>query len=240
MATRATSVDRKEPARGGRIAEARRPEPSADVAALTERGRQTRSRLVAAARAEFERNGYLATSVHDIARRAKVAYGTFYTYFSSKDEIFEEVVGELLEDMRRRETDDQPVGDASPGERIARANRSYLAAYQRNAAMMGVLEQVATFSPKLREVRREARRFWVERSRRAIERWQRAGLVDRSIDPYYASSALGSMVDRSAYVWLVLGESFDLDDAADQLTILYCNALGIEPPPQTRRRRRVR
>jgi hypothetical protein len=35
------------------------------------------------------------------------------------------------------------------------------------------------------------------------------------------------MVDRSAYVWIVLGEPYDRDMAIIQLTRLYCNALGI-------------
>ena len=52
------------------------------------------------------------------------------------------------------------------------------------------------------------------------------------IDPYYAASALGSMVDRSAYVWLVLGEPYDEDVAVDQLTALYCGALGLEYVPR--------
>ena len=45
------------------------------------------------------------------------------------------------------------------------------------------------------------------------------------------------MIDRSAYVWLVLGEPFDLDMAAEQLTRLYCNTLGLpyhrdDPAPE--------
>ena len=52
-------------------------------------------------------------------------------------------------------------------------------------------------------------------------------MVDDRIDPAYAASALGSMVDRSAYVWIVLGEPYDRDVAVIQLTRLYCNALGI-------------
>ena len=41
------------------------------------------------------------------------------------------------------------------------------------------------------------------------------------------ASALGSMVDRSAYVWLVLGEPYDEEIAVAQLTRLYANALGM-------------
>ena len=112
-------------------------------------------------------------------------------------------------------------------DRIERANRGYLKAYEANARMMAVLEQVATFNPRLAAVRRASRRFWVQRGAESIRRWQEHGMVDERIDPAYAASALGSMVDRSAYVWIVLGEPYDRDEAVIQLTRLYCNALGI-------------
>src|SRR5258706_1235305 len=202
--------------------------PSA-VTPLTPRGQRTRTKLVKSARALFERNGYLDTSINDIARHARVAYGTFYTYFSSKEEIFAEVVTALVADFRAIAHTEPRSGD-SPTARIARANRAYLMAYQANAAMMAVLEQAGTFSPRLAEIRREARSFWVERAQRGVDSWQRQGLVNADIDPYYAATALGSMIDRSAYVWIVLGERFDLDTAVDQLTRLYCAALGLPAP----------
>ncbi len=196
---------------------------------LTPRGQRTRTKLIKSARALFEKNGYLDTSINDIARHARVAYGTFYTYFSSKEEIFAEVVTALIGDFRAIAHTEPRSGD-SPAARIARANRAYLMAYQANAAMMAVLEQAGTFSPRLAEIRREARVFWVARAQRAIDSWQRQGLVKADIDPYYAATALGSMIDRSAYVWIVLGERFDLDTAVDQLTRLYCAALGLPRP----------
>jgi hypothetical protein len=35
------------------------------------------------------------------------------------------------------------------------------------------------------------------------------------------------MIDRTAYVWIVLDQSFELEGATRQLTRLYCNALGL-------------
>ncbi len=93
--------------------------------------------------------------------------------------------------------------------------------------MMGVIESVATFNPRLAAIRRANRRYFVQRNTASIRRWQEQGLIDERIDPSYAASALGSMVDRSAYVWLVLGEPFEFEDAVIQLTRLYCNALGL-------------
>jgi AcrR family transcriptional regulator len=195
---------------------------------VTARGARTRAALVKSARAIFERNGFVDTNVGDIARRARVAHGTFYTYFNSKEEIFAEVVEALLADFQRIVADEPVVGDgASIAARIERANRGYIHAYTANARMMAVLEQVATFNPRLAQMRRSTRRFWGQRNSEAIRRWQANGLVDPAIDPDYAASALGSMVDRSAYVWIVLGEDYDAETAVVQLTRLYCNALGV-------------
>lgn len=210
---------------------------------VTARGQRTRSKLVKAARSEFERNGYLDTNIQDIARRAKVAYGTFYTYFTSKEEVFGEVVAEVRDQQRTISAAEPWRGD-DPASRIARANAGYLRAYRECATIMAVIEQVATFSPRLAETRRDARRYWVSRSEAAIARWKADGIVRADVDPYYAASALGSMVDRSAYVWFVLGEPFEERAAVEQLTLLYCGALGITPvlaaPPraQTPRSRR--
>ncbi|MGI9053914.1 MAG: TetR/AcrR family transcriptional regulator [Ilumatobacteraceae bacterium] len=195
---------------------------------LTARGARTRAALVKAARGLFERHGYVETSVGDIAKRARVAHGTFYTYFQSKEEIFAEVADALQADLLRAAEAEPHLPAGSPlSERIERANRGYLRGYEENARMMGVLEQVATFNPRLAATRRFSRRFYVQRNASSIRRWQQEGLVDARIDAAYAASALGSMIDRSAYVWLVLGEPFDLDEAVVQLTRLYCNALGL-------------
>jgi AcrR family transcriptional regulator len=197
---------------------------------LTARGQRTRAKLVKAARRTFERKGYLDTNIQDISTAARVAYGTFYTYFASKEEVFAEVVEDLQADLRAIAESEPPAG-ADPASRIARTTRGYLRGYRANAAMMAILEQVATFSPRLAEVRRHARRERVDRSHAAIARWQARGLVRADVDPALAATALGSMVDRSAYVWFVLGESFDEERAIEQLTLLYCAALGLDPPP---------
>lgn len=198
---------------------------------VTARGARTRASLVKAARALFEKNGYLETNVGDIARRARVAHGTFYTYFNSKEEIFSEVVEALQADLARIASDEPAILDGSISARIERANRGYIRAYEQNARMMAVLEQVATFNPRLAQTRRATRTFWRQRSSEAIRRWQERGIIDKAIDPDYAASALGSMIDRSAYVWIVLGEPYEFEAAVVQLTRLYCNALGVPYHP---------
>ena len=52
----------------------------------------TRERIVATAQALFARFGLRKTTMEEIVRRANVAKGTFYKYFSNKEVLFLEVV----------------------------------------------------------------------------------------------------------------------------------------------------
>jgi AcrR family transcriptional regulator len=67
----------------------------ADKTPRTERGRRTHRALLDAAAQEFGSKGFHATGITDITRRAGVALGSFYTYFSSKEEIFRALVTDL-------------------------------------------------------------------------------------------------------------------------------------------------
>ena len=56
-----------------------------------------RTAILNAARCIFARNGFADTNVEDIAAEAKVAKGTIYLYFPSKQQIY---MAALLEDAR--------------------------------------------------------------------------------------------------------------------------------------------
>lgn len=197
---------------------------------LTDRGARTRERLIAAAREVFEERGFLDTRVAHIARHAEVAYGSFYTYFPSKEAVFLEVADRLFEDMTQHRL--APPAGASPAERIRRANRAYYQAYLRNAKMMAIIEQVATFNEEFQDMRRKHRAASVARSARAIVRWQRAGRVPTALDPEMTARALAAMVDHSLYLWLVQGEETpDTERLLDTLDTLNIQALGLSPAP---------
>jgi AcrR family transcriptional regulator len=217
--------------------EAERLEPSSEP--TTDRGRRTREALIRGARRVFEKKGFLDARIADIARSARVSYGTFYTYFPSKEAVFREVVFRVQDDTGVN-TPHPDRHQLSPLERIDRANRSYFEAYKRNARMMAILEQVATFNDEIRAIRREVRYAHVTRGTRAIERWQREGRVPKDLDPRYAASALATMVDKSFYNWLVLGEPFEEDVAMATLNRMCVRALGLHDEPASDGRRRAR
>lgn len=71
-----------------------------------------KERLIKAGMFYFSINGIAATRVEDITKKAGVAKGTFYTYFSSKEDLLEEIMVQkmekyvgLFEDLRSSELD---------------------------------------------------------------------------------------------------------------------------------------
>ena len=58
----------------------------------TARGRRTRAKLLDAAEVEFGERGFSEASIGGITRRAGCAFGTFYIYFESKEEVFRALV----------------------------------------------------------------------------------------------------------------------------------------------------
>lgn len=65
-----------------------------------ERQKQDRERrVIAAARRLFDRKGYAATSMEDVAARAGLAVGTLYNYFPSKEQLLVAISGSDTEEL---------------------------------------------------------------------------------------------------------------------------------------------
>ena len=61
----------------------------------TARGQKTLRKILDAALGEFGEKGFSESSIVGITTRAKVALGTFYTYFDSKEAVFAALVGDM-------------------------------------------------------------------------------------------------------------------------------------------------
>jgi AcrR family transcriptional regulator len=71
------------------------PPTGVDGRALKKRGAATRRRLLEAAEQVFSEVGYHDASIVRITEAAGVAQGTFYLYFASKKDVFDELVEDL-------------------------------------------------------------------------------------------------------------------------------------------------
>jgi len=191
---------------------------------LTDRTRETRDKLLRVARDVFEEDGFDGGSVSRIVDEANVSRGTFYLYFESKEDIFRTLAESLLTQVveLQRPTDEAP----SPLETIRHSIGAFVVYYREHARLMAVLEQVATHDESFRTLRRDMRRGVAEQAVRFIAAMQRRGVAPATVDPRYAATALTGMVDRFAYVWLILEEEFEEAEVVDNLTTLWFQAIG--------------
>lgn len=60
-----------------------------------------RSQIVDVSLELFDRKGYERTTISDIVKRARVAQGTFYYYFKSKDEILNAIIERWMIELKK-------------------------------------------------------------------------------------------------------------------------------------------
>lgn len=201
------------------------------------RGVRTRNALVAGARRVFERDGYINSRLTDITAEAKCSIGTFYTYFDSKEEIFTAVMQAAQHDMLHPGMARVDGEHSNVAAMLEASNRAYVDAYQRNAKLNLLLEQVATIDPEFRRLRLARGAAFAERNARWIKRLQDEGYADPDLDPYKAARALSAMLGRMAYHSFALEEqSLSVDEIVETATKLWLNALGIPSDGSQRRR----
>ena len=197
------------------------------------KGMVTRAKLVDAAKQIFEEDGFLNARISDIAERAGLSHGSFYTYFESKEEIFREVASKVEERLGA------PLGDVilapghatPPEERIRVAIRRHLESYREEARIMGVIEQVSRYDPRLSTARLQQHERFGKLVADSIRQLQQRGLADPRLDPTIAGAVLGSMTNRFPEMWLTEGRvDCSFEEGVEHLTMIFMNALRLASP----------
>jgi AcrR family transcriptional regulator len=194
-----------------------------DKGPLTTRGAATKSVLLSAARRSFERHGFVETRIADIVKEARVAHGTFYTYFDTKEAIFTAVAQQVVADMFVLLSAPAPLGELLET-RVHDAIRRFIRAYRENAVMLAQMEQVGTYSPEMRELKIATREAFVHRTRRGLYRAIADRIADPHLDVEYVSEVLGSMLEYTCYMWFTVGMDFDEQRVIDALALVWTNA----------------
>lgn len=115
----------------------------------------TRQAILAAARSEFLRNGYTATTIAGIARAANVAVDTVYTSVGRKPALFRTLIETSL--AGQDQTSPAPEGENVRQVRAAATGRDKIKVYastiaaihQRLAPLFLALREAATIHPEL-------------------------------------------------------------------------------------------
>ena len=178
----------------------------------------------------FARQGFHQTRVSDIADEAGVAYGLVYHYFSSKDEVLNELFTERWSLL---------LGAVEEADRTGAGPREKL------GAVAGFIFDSYRHDPELRkviivEVTRAANSFGqthLEQIRRAYESiakivadGQESGAFRGDVAPMFASMAFYGAIEQLLSGWIfgtIPASDTDFDQARDLLVTTICD--GLDP-----------
>lgn len=106
-----------------------------------QRKREKRERILRQAITLFSRNGYSQTTISNVAQASGVSFGTVFTYFSSKEELFNAAVLEPLEEWKTILLD-VPDKGISPLKQIKQMIQGQVRLFAREADYLRLLQYV--------------------------------------------------------------------------------------------------
>ena len=171
----------------------------ADGRTLSPRGIETRTKLIAAAEQVFGALGYHDASIVKITEAAGVGQGTFYLYFASKKDVFDE----LIRDMNRRVRHAMKEASSRGATRLE-AELLGFGAYFRftmdHPAIYRIIRQAEFVSPEMLEFHYEKlAEGYVEGLRESIARGE-VGDIEPEVTAW-ALMAAGEMLGMRYILW---------------------------------------
>jgi AcrR family transcriptional regulator len=107
---------------------------------LRAQGRETVRKLLEAGMIEFEERGFQGLRVDDVVHRAGISHGTFYLYFSNKEDLFRALLRDALHDMETVAGDFPVVtGDETGLKVLCQWVRKFFAAYATHSTVLRTL-----------------------------------------------------------------------------------------------------
>jgi AcrR family transcriptional regulator len=207
------------------------PEPAgvpASKRVLRTQGKKTMRKLLDAAMVVFGKRGYHAARVDDIVKLAKTSHGTFYLYFSNKEDLLHALVAEAGEVVGALDSALGPVDEGPEGWLALRGwMERFSVEWRRYAPILRAwTDLIMSDSELTTQAHIAASSVASTLARRIAEAGPSPG-----IEPNAAAEAVIAMVDRFHYIRQFAGEPID-DSALDTLTTMVHKAAfnGTGPP----------
>jgi AcrR family transcriptional regulator len=171
----------------------------ADGRTLSSRGVETRQRLLDASEAVFGALGYHDASIVKVTEAAGVGQGTFYLYFASKKDIFDELVRDLNRRVRHAMKE-----ASSQGETRLESELLGFGAYFRftgeHPALYRIIRQAEFVSPEMLHYHYDKlAEGYVEGLRQAMARGE-LGDIDPEVSAW-ALMAAGELLGMRFILW---------------------------------------
>lgn len=197
------------------------------------------ARILSAAESVFAETGFSGATTAEIAKRAGVPKANLHYYFKTKEDLYRQVLQQILELWLG--TGDQILPEVDP----AQALSHYIAAkidltQQRPLASRVFANEIIHGAPQISDFLQTELRDWVDRKSEVIEGWIAAGKV-KPLDPRHLFFMIWAntqtYADFAVQIAAVLGRSVllpeDYQAASRQLTDIILRGCGLSVPADT-------
>jgi AcrR family transcriptional regulator len=192
-----------------------------DGRALSKRGTLTRQRVIDAAEAVFAQHGYHDASIVKITEAAGVGQGTFYLYFGSKKDVFDELVRDLNRRVRHAMKEASSQGKTRL-EAEELGFRAYFRFTAEHPALYRIIRQAEFVSPEmLRYHYDKLSEGYIEALREAMEGGETAAL-----DPEVTAWALMAAGEMIGMRWILWGDGTMPEHVEQELARIVRGVLG--------------
>jgi AcrR family transcriptional regulator len=189
---------------------------------LRSQGRRTMRKLLDAAMVAFDERGYHNTRVNDVVEIAKTSHGTFYLYFSNKEDLLRALVTEAAGEARNLydALNTLPADGGKPQwEDVHRWVTAFSELWQRYAPLFRAWTDLTGIDPELVDMMRET--FTALSAALAKQIWPDS--TGHFLDPDVAGMATLAMLDRFHYFLEFVGRPID-DAALETMTTMVYRA----------------
>ncbi|MEX0664548.1 MAG: TetR/AcrR family transcriptional regulator [Acidimicrobiia bacterium] len=163
---------------------------------LRAQGRQTMNRLLDAGLRVFAERGYHASRVDDVVRAAKASHGTFYLYFTNKEDLLRALAVDCAQELTRLA---ETIGPVTPDEAGRAELRAFLGRFLDTYRRYGpVIRAWMEDQVGDREVDRLGVKAFTAIGDNLGQRMREAG-VDGEVSDEAAVGALMAMLERFSY-----------------------------------------
>ncbi|MEN5030690.1 TetR family transcriptional regulator [Pseudomonas sp. Ps21-P2] len=200
-----------------------------------EEAQETRKQILEAAEQAFYDRGVSRTTLADIAALAGVTRGAIYWHFSNKADLVQAMLDSLhepLEEMARASESEDEIDPLGWTRKLLTHLFQQIANDPKTRRINEILFHKFEFTDEMCDMRQQRQFVWLDANERialALGNASRQGQLPADLNPQRAAICLHAYVHGIIGQWLLVPESFSLQDDAERLVDGILDMLRFSP-----------
>lgn len=200
-----------------------------------EEAQETRKQIMEAAEQAFYERGVARTTLADIANLAGVTRGAIYWHFSNKADLLQAMLDSLHEPLEEMAQASENENEADP---LGWMRKLLVHLFQQVATdpktrrINEILFHKSDFTDEVCDLRRQRQLLSLEcdeRIAKTLTNAVRQGQLPKDLDTGRAAISLHAYLDGILRQWLLVPESFSLEQEAERLADTMIDMLRLSP-----------